>query len=136
MKKMIQSVLLLTTTVGMAAFAEETVLQPIKVSAATAQAAITAPTVDANQKGGTTVLVSPRTGMRYSLTNPANRKVIFQTEALAPVTAQNVSRIRASNPALSEQSQQQAEKALLDMVGIVVPVVEPMTVEAQTATAN
>ncbi len=100
-----------------ATFAAEGQGQSITVSAATVQAATAAPTVEAEQKRENTVLVSPRTGMRYVVNNPSNRKIIFQTEGLAPVNSQNIQRIVASNPAVSAQSQQQAQQALLELVG-------------------
>ncbi len=96
---------------------------------------VVVPNVEAVQKGQKTILVSPRTGMRYVLTNPANRTVVFQTELLAPVTAQNIHRITATNPALSAASQAQAEQALLDMAGLKAIPVQDTPVE-QTVTAN
>lgn len=93
------------------------------------------PNVEVVQKGQKTILVSPRTGMRYVLTNPANRTVVFQTELLAPVTAQNINRITATNPALSAASQAQAEQALLDMAGLKAIPAQDAPIE-QTVTAN
>lgn len=60
-----------------------------------------------------TIVVSPRTGIQYSVNNPNQRPVIIQVEALAPATSTTVDRIVASNPALSVQSQENAKKALL-----------------------
>ncbi|GAA5016378.1 hypothetical protein GCM10023206_28100 [Acinetobacter puyangensis] len=117
-------------------FAEQqTASQPLTVSAAAVQNVLATPTVEASKQGGKTVLVSPRTGIRYSFNNPDNRQIIFKTEGVLPVSAQNVSRIAASNPALSAQSQQQAEQALLDLAGIQAPQ-QPTALEAQTALAE
>ena len=88
----------------------------LTVPAENVQAAINPPVVEAVQKNDTTVLVSPRTGMRYSVNNPSNVPIIFKTELLAPATAANADRIIASNPALSAESQAKAKQALIDMV--------------------
>ena len=80
------------------------------------QAAISPPTVDAVQKDGNTVLTSPRTGATYTLKNPTNLPVTFQTELLAPATALTADRIVATNPALSTVSQEKAKAALIEMV--------------------
>ncbi len=102
-------------------------VSPMTVKATTVQSVTSAPDVHATQNRENTVFVSPRTGMRYSVSNPSNRKIIFQTEGLKPITAQNVDRIRATNPVISEQSQQQARQKLLDLAGI-----QPTTVQAPT----
>ena len=101
---------------------------PMTVKAATVKSATSVPDVHATQDRENTVFVSPRTGMRYSVSNPSNRKIIFQTEGLKPITAQNVDRIRATNPVISAQSQQQAKQKLLDLAGIQpTPVQAPST---------
>lgn len=110
--------------------APSTTVSPMTVKAATVQSVTSAPDVHATQNRENTVFVSPRTGMRYSVSNPSNRKIIFQTEGLKPITAQNVDRIRATNPVISAQSQQQARQKLLDLAGI-----QPTTVQAP-ATVN
>lgn len=91
---------------------------PVTVSASAIQAATSMPVVEAVQKRDNTVLISPRTGMRYTVNNAGNRPIQFKTDALQPISAQNVNRIVATNPALSAQSQQTAEKALLDLANI------------------
>ena len=78
-------------------------------------AAVAAPEVPAVQKNDKIRLTSPRTGMHYVLTNSGNRPIVFQTEAMAAVNAQNVNRIVATNPALSVESQQMAMKNLLQL---------------------
>lgn len=115
-------------TANVAPSIEEATTSPsMTVKAATVQSATSLPNVHASQNRENTVFVSPRTGMRYSVSNPSNRKIIFQTEGLKPITAQNVDRIRATNPVISEQSQQQAKQKLLDLAGI-----QPTPVQAPT----
>lgn len=115
-------------TANVAPSIEEATTSPsMTVKAATVQSATSLPNVHASQNRENTVFVSPRTGMRYSVSNPSNRKIIFQTEGLKPVTAQNVDRIRATNPVISAQSQQQAKQKLLDLAGI-----QPTPVQAPT----
>ena len=48
-----------------------------------------------------TTVISPRTGIRYTLGNTGNRPIILQTTAIAPANSANINRIVASNPALS-----------------------------------
>lgn len=62
---------------------------------------------------GKVTVASPRTGIRYTIDNPHQRPVSIQIEAIAAATSATVNRIVASNPALSEESQQTAKKALL-----------------------
>ena len=109
--------------------AEEAPTTPsMTVKAATVQSATSLPNVHATQDRENTVFVSPRTGMRYSVSNPSNRKIIFQTEGLKPVTAQNVDRIQATNPMISAESQQQAKQKLLELAGI-----QPAPVQVPTS---
>lgn len=102
-------------------FAEDTTTlpaaAPFTVSADTVDVAINGKPVKAQQKDGQTTLISPRTGIRYVITNPTNRKVIFKTEELAAVNSATVGRIVASNPALSAQSQELAKQNLLKLTG-------------------
>lgn len=115
-------------TANVAPSIEEATTSPsMTVKAATVQSVTSLPNVHASQNRENTVFVSPRTGMRYSVSNPSNRKIIFQTEGLKPITAQNVDRIRATNPVISAQSQQQAKQKLLDLAGI-----QPTPVQAPT----
>lgn len=59
------------------------------------------------------VLTSPRTGITYTLSNPTHAKIVFKTEEIAPATAQNATRIKAVNPALSTVSQDTAVQTLI-----------------------
>lgn len=61
-----------------------------------------------------TTVISPRTGIRYTLGNTAGRPIILKTAAISAVTPATVNRIVASNPALSASSQEKAKQALLD----------------------
>lgn len=74
----------------------------------TAKSVSQVPVVD-----GKVTIASPRTGISYSVDNPHNRPVLIKTEVIAPATSATVDRIVASNPALSEESQKNAKKALL-----------------------
>ena len=70
-------------------------------------------TAQAHAENGKVTVISPRTGIQYTVDNPDNRPITIQAEAIAPANSTNVDRIVASNPALSEQSQQTAKEALL-----------------------
>lgn len=61
----------------------------------------------------TTTLISPRTGIRYTLSNTGDRPVVLKTTQIAPANAVTVNRIVATNPALSAASQEKAKQALL-----------------------
>ena len=75
-----------------------------------AQGATTAQ-VEVNQD--MTTLISPRTGIRYSLGKVGARKVILETPAITAANVNTVQRIVATNPALSATSQEKAKQALL-----------------------
>ncbi|MCU4357351.1 hypothetical protein [Acinetobacter ursingii] len=70
-------------------------------------------TAQATVQNQTTTLVSPRTGIRYTLGNTGTRPIIFKTAAISAANSANVSRIVATNPALSAASQEKAKQALL-----------------------
>lgn len=61
-----------------------------------------------------TTVISPRTGIRYSLGDTAGRPIVLKTAAVAAVTPATANRIVASNPALSTSSQEKAKQALLN----------------------
>lgn len=75
----------------------------------------TQPAAQTIVQGNTTMVISPRTGIRYALGDTQGRSVQIQTAAIAPANSATVKRIVASNPALSVESQQQAEKSLLSL---------------------
>lgn len=105
-------------TIAPASWAADAPAPTATIDAARVAAVTAPPAVPAVSTGAATRLVSPRTGMSYTVTNLGNRTIIFQTEALAPVTAQNVTRIVATNPALSPQSQQTAVENLLKLANL------------------
>lgn len=61
----------------------------------------------------TTTLMSPRTGIEYTLSNPQKIKYVMRVEKITPANEQTAKRIMAKNPALSAQSQEQARQVLL-----------------------
>lgn len=75
-------------------------------------------TAEAQIKRDATIVVSPRTGVRYNLGDTENRPIIFQTHAIAPANAANINRIVATNPALSAQSQEKAKIALIGAAAV------------------
>ena len=77
------------------------------------QAAAGVATAQAQVVNESTVVVSPRTGIRYDLGNTAGRPIVLKTAAIAAVTPQTVNRIVATNPALSSSSQEKAKQLLL-----------------------
>ena len=89
--------------------------EPFTTTVGNVKAALGNQTADATVKKGLTTVTSPRTGISYTLGNTEGRSIVFQTDAIAPANETNVKRIVATNPALSAESQQKAEKALLDM---------------------
>ena len=78
------------------------------------QAAAGVMTAQAEVKNDSTTVISPRTGIRYTLGNTNGRPIILKTAAIAPVTPATVNRVVASNPALSVSSQEKVKLALLD----------------------
>ncbi len=95
MKKVLQTLCLVTLALPVMSFAN--------------QPQTTAP---AAQKT-TTTLISPRTGIRYTLSNTGDRPVVLKTTPVAAANAATVNRIVAVNPALSAASQEKAKQALL-----------------------
>lgn len=66
-----------------------------------------------------TTVISPRTGIRYSLGDTAGRPIELRTAAIAAATPATANRIVASNPALSTSSQEKAKQTLLSDAGAV-----------------
>ena len=89
--------------------------QPFTTSVKNVIAAKGTTSAEAVVKGGSTTVISPRTGIRYTLGDTNGRPITIKTAAIAPATEANVQRIVATNPALSAESQQKAEQALLAM---------------------
>lgn len=110
MKKILSSLVLATLIIPAVAVANNSTTTVSKV-----QAAVGPTTTQLQTNNGQATVVSPRTGIQYTIPNENHRPVVIQTQAIAPANTANVDRIVASNPALSEESQQMAKKALLDL---------------------
>lgn len=82
------------------------------------EAATGVTTAQTEVKNDSTTVISPRTGIRYTLGNTAGRPIILKTAAVAAVTPATVNRIVATNPALSVSSQEKAKQALLDPTAV------------------
>ena len=112
MKKPLQLLVLASAAVSTFAFAADALPKQTttvdKVVAATGTTS-----AQAEVKREVTTVVSPRTGIRYSLGETGNRPIVMQTIAIAPANSANIHRIVASNPALSAKSQQKAKIALI-----------------------
>ena len=120
MKKILKPVLLVALALPVLAFAEA-VPQPTTIAEAApqtttiakVQAATGVTSAQTEVKNDSTTVISPRTGIRYTLGDTAGRAIILKTAAIAAVTPATANRIVASNPALSASSQEKAKQALL-----------------------
>lgn len=110
MKKALQLLVLASTAVTGLAFANEV---PQTTTVDKVMAAKGSTTAEAQVKREVTTVVSPRTGIRYTLGDTGNRPIVLQTAAIAPANSANINRIVASNPALSAKSQEKAKIALI-----------------------
>ncbi|MFG0588831.1 hypothetical protein ACF8D3_12475 [Acinetobacter sp. YQ_14] len=110
MKKALQLLVLASTAVTGLAFANEA---PQTTTVDKVIAAKGSTTAEAQVKREVTTVVSPRTGIRYTLGDTGNRPIVLQTAAIAPANSANINRIVASNPALSAKSQEKAKIALI-----------------------
>lgn len=95
---------------------------PFTTSISNVEEALGVQQAQAVVKNGVTTVTSPRTGISYTLGKTEGRPITLQTEAIVPVNNVTVKRIIATNPALSTESQETAEKLLLEMPS------EPQTV--------
>ena len=111
MKKLIKPIFAIAFALPTLAFANAATQTTTvdKVKAATG-----AHVAQAEVKENTTTVISPRTGIRYTLGNTGGRPIILKTAAISAVTPATANRIVASNPALSASSQEKAKQALLD----------------------
>ncbi|GAB02451.1 hypothetical protein AYK86_03085 [Acinetobacter venetianus] len=110
MKKALQLLVLASTAVTGLAFANEATQTTTVDKVMAAKGSTTA---EAQVKREVTTVVSPRTGIRYTLGDTGNRPIVLQTAAIAPANSANINRIVASNPALSAKSQEKAKIALI-----------------------
>ncbi|HFG6956040.1 hypothetical protein [Acinetobacter baumannii] len=113
MKKVLQPLFLTVLAVPSFVFAAETASAPQTTTVDKVLAAKGPTSAQAIVKQENTTVISPRTGIRYTLGNTGNRPIILQTAAIAPANSANVNRIVASNPALSPKSQEKAKVALI-----------------------
>ena len=111
MKILLKTIFAATLTLPAFAFADT---GPQTTTVEKVQAAAGVMTAQAEVKNDSTTVISPRTGIRYTLGNTNGRPIILKTAAIAPVTPATVNRVVASNPALSVSSQEKVKLALLD----------------------
>ncbi len=111
MKILLKTIFAATLTLPVLAFADTA---PQTTTVEKVQAAAGVMTAQAEVKNDSTTIISPRTGIRYTLGNTNGRAIILKTAAIAPVTPATVNRVVASNPALSVSSQEKVKLALLD----------------------
>lgn len=108
MKKLLQPLLVLALVAPGVALAQQT------TSVEKVKAAVGPTSTQAQVNHGQVTLVSPRTGISYSFSNPDNRPMVLETAKVTAANSANAQRIVASNPALSAASQEKAKQALLD----------------------
>jgi len=118
MKKLLKPLFAATLAIPALAFADSSA-QTTTVEKV--QAATGAVTAQAEVKHDTTTVISPRTGIRYTLGNTNGRPIILKTAAIAAVTPATINRVVASNPALSVASQEKVKQALLAVDTSVAP---------------
>lgn len=111
MKILLKTIFAATLTLPVLAFADTA---PQTTTVEKVQAAAGVMTAQAEVKNDSTTIISPRTGIRYTLGNTNGRAIILKTAAIAPVTPATVNRVVASNPALSVSSQEKVKLVLLD----------------------
>ncbi|OTG89848.1 hypothetical protein [Acinetobacter sp. ANC 3832] len=111
MKKLLKSLCVVSLALPVFAFADTA---PQTTTVAKVQAATGTMTAQTEVKNESTTVISPRTGIRYTLGNTGGRIIILKTAAIAAVTPATVNRVVASNPALSASSQEKVKQALLD----------------------
>ena len=95
-----------------------------------------ATTAEAQVKREVTTVISPRTGIRYTLGDTGNRPIVLQTAAIAPANSANINRIVASNPALSAKSQEKAKIALIGEAAVQAADMAAQTASAQAPQTN
>jgi hypothetical protein len=110
MKKPLQFLILASAALSGVALADNV---PQTTTVDKVLAAKGATTAEAQVKREVTTVISPRTGIRYTLGDTGNRPIVLQTAAIAPANSANINRIVASNPALSARSQEKAKVALI-----------------------
>ncbi|MBF7691408.1 hypothetical protein [Acinetobacter pollinis] len=89
--------------------------EPFTTSVSNVKAALGPQQAEVSSKGNSLTIISPRTGISYTLGNTEGRSIILQTDAIAAANSTNADRIIAVNPAISTESQEKAAKVLADM---------------------
>lgn len=128
MKKPLQLLILATAALSGVVLADNV---PQTTTVDKVLAAKGATTAEAQVKREVTTVISPRTGIRYTLGDTGNRPIVLQTAAIAPANSANINRIVASNPALSAKSQEKAKIALIGEAAV-----QGADMAAQTASAQ
>lgn len=109
MKKLLQPLACVALAIPSFAFA-----QPAQTTTVDKVLAAQGPTTaQVEVKNDSTTIISPRTGIRYTLGHTGNRPIVLKTAAISAANSANVNRIVATNPALSAASQEKAKQALL-----------------------
>ncbi|MCI3879198.1 MULTISPECIES: hypothetical protein [Acinetobacter] len=133
MKKPLQLLILASVAVSGFAFADDA---PQTTTVDKVLAAKGSNTAEAQVKREVTTVISPRTGIRYTLGDTENRPIVMQTAAIAPANSANINRIVASNPALSAQSQEKAKIALIGEAAVQAANAAAAQTSTQTAKTN
>ncbi|MCH7306678.1 hypothetical protein MMO38_00755 [Acinetobacter sp. NIPH 1852] len=142
MKKALQLLILASAATSGFALAADV---PQTTTVDKVQAAKGETSAQAQVKHDVTTVISPRTGIRYTLGDTGNRPIVLQTAAIAPANSANINRIVASNPALSEKSQEKAKIALIGEAAVqaanaaaaqTASAQAPQTASTQTAKTN
>ncbi|MCL5768250.1 hypothetical protein [Acinetobacter sp. ANC5681] len=133
MKKPLQLLILATAALSGVVLADNV---PQTTTVDKVLAAKGATTAEAQVKREVTTVISPRTGIRYTLGDTGNRPIVLQTAAIAPANSANINRIVASNPALSAKSQEKAKIALIGEAAVQAADMTAQTASAQAPQTN
>ena len=112
-EKSITTFILTVLAVPSFVFAAETASAPQTTTVDKVLAAKGPTSAQAVVKQENTTVISPRTGIRYTLGNTGNRPIILQTAAIAPANSANINRIVASSSSISKEQ----EKAKVALIG-------------------
>ncbi|AYO53343.1 hypothetical protein EXE10_18050 [Acinetobacter sp. WCHAc060033] len=126
MTKLLKPLFIATLAVPVLAFADTA---PQTTTVEKVQAATGAVSAQAEVKNDTTTVISPRTGIRYTLGNTGGRPIILKTAAIAAVTPATINRVVATNPALSASSQEKVKQALIGVDATTAAAVAPATAQ-------
>lgn len=126
MTKLLKPLFIATLAVPVLAFADTA---PQTTTVEKVQAATGAVSAQAEVKNETTTVISPRTGIRYTLGNTGGRPIILKTAAIAAVTPATINRVVATNPALSASSQEKVKQALIGVDATTAAAVAPATAQ-------